>query len=142
MNKLIKEALIQHEEINKTVSFYVKLPDTISNKDVEDMREFLDISITEHFKFEEKEIFPALLEKGSEKEKQLIQTLGDQHKEILATLVKYKKNLFDNFEQQSQEEKKHSFMSIAENLLEVIITHAALEDKELFPAFIKYVPEK
>ncbi|MCI5142739.1 MAG: hypothetical protein D3909_13650, partial [Candidatus Electrothrix sp. ATG1] len=93
MDKLTREAH-EHGRIIESLAFFEKFLKTITSDATENyterLHQFCNEYIVQHFKFEELEVFPIILQKGSSKEKEFIKELQDDHKRILTSLVEFK----------------------------------------------------
>lgn len=90
MDKLTK-AYLDHGMISEEMTFFKKFVEGIDADEVENylsrLRTFSEEYITNHFRFEEEEIFPMILKYGNEKEKKMVHMLKDDHVTILKNLI-------------------------------------------------------
>jgi len=141
MDKLTREAH-EHGKILESMVFFENFLKTITSDDAENytvrLHQFSDEYIVQHFKFEEEELFPAILQKGSPEERAFIKELQDDHKQILASLAEFKKiiSLYDP--QPPTKEQVKEIINSSEAVISQILIHARKEDKRLFPALKKY----
>jgi hemerythrin-like domain-containing protein len=141
MDKLTRE-VNEHGKILEAMVFFDKFFKTITSDDVENyterLHQFSDEYIVQHFEFEEKEIFPFILQKGSPEERGLIEELQDDHEQILASLAEFKEiiSLYDH--QPPTREQVKNIIKSSETVINHILVHARKEDKRLFPALKKY----
>jgi hemerythrin-like domain-containing protein len=140
MDKLTRETH-EHGKILESMVFFEKFLKTITSDDAENytvrLHQFSDEYIVEHFKFEEEDIFPVILHKGSSEEREFIEELEEDHKRILASLAEFKEIISLYEPRPSKEQVKEIIRSI-EALISQILVHARKEDKRLFPALKKY----
>ncbi|CAK8720555.1 MAG: hemerythrin domain-containing protein [Candidatus Electrothrix sp. AW2] len=139
MDKLTREAC-EHGKIIESMVFFENFLKAITNNDVENylekLHKFSDEYIVDHFRFEEQEVFPLLLEQGSAEEKKFVQELLEDHEQILASLAEFKKTISSCSTKPNREEIKHIIKS-SETVVSKIILHARKEDKRLFPVLKK-----
>lgn len=139
MDKLTREAR-EHGKIRELMVFFNNFLKAITNNDIENYSEqlhkFSDEYIVDHFRFEEQEVFPLILEQGSAEEKKLIKELLEDHEQILTFLAEFKKTISSCSPKPNKEEVKHIIKS-SETVVSKIIRHARKEDKKLFPALKK-----
>lgn len=141
MDKLTREAH-EHGKILESMVFFEKFLKTITSDDAENyterLHQFSDEYIVQHFNFEEQEIFPLILQKGSSEEREFIEELQDDHKQILASLAEFKEiiSLYDP--QPPTKEQVKEIIKSSEAVISQILVHARKEDKRLFPALKKY----
>ncbi|MCI5166946.1 MAG: hypothetical protein D3903_12850 [Candidatus Electrothrix sp. GM3_4] len=135
MDKLTK-AYLDHGMISEEMTFFKKFVEGIDADEVQNylkrLRRFSDEYITNHFRFEEKEIFPMILKHGDEKEKRMVQRLQEDHVKILKKLAQFMKEVasYGGLPTEQQIEK---IMLSSRELLEMILVHARKEDIQLFP---------
>ncbi|MCI5219574.1 MAG: hemerythrin domain-containing protein [Candidatus Electrothrix sp. LOE2] len=140
MDKLTRETH-EHGKILESMVFFEKFLKTITSDDAENytvrLHQFSDEYIVEHFKFEEEELFPAVLHKGSSEEREFIEELQEDHKRILVSLAEFKE-IISLYEPRPNKEQVKEIIRSSEALISQIIVHARKEDKRLFPALKKY----
>lgn len=140
MDKLTRETH-EHGRILESMVFFEKFLKTITSDDAENytvrLHQFSDEYIVEHFKFEEEELFPAVLHKGSSEEREFIEELLEDHKRILVSLTEFKE-IISLYEPRPNKEQVKEIIRSSEALISQIIVHARKEDKRLFPALKKY----
>jgi len=136
MDKLTREAQ-EHGEIFESLIFFEKLIPVLSDKNIEKFKSFLDEHAEDHFEFEEKEIFPIILDKGTNEEKNLIEELQSQHKEILDMINQLDK-LVSTHGASSSGNNKEKIMKLNTKIIESLLAHARKEDTDIFPIFKKY----
>lgn len=140
MDKLTRE-IHEHDQIIEAMAFFENFLKAITSDDVEDylsrLHQFSDEYIVEHFKFEEQEIFPLILQQGSSAEKAFIRELQEDHRQILASLAEFIKVISSYRDQPDKEEVKNIIKS-SETVVSQVILHARKEDENLFPALKKY----
>uniref|UniRef100_UPI004057A9C6 hemerythrin domain-containing protein n=1 Tax=Candidatus Electrothrix sp. TaxID=2170559 RepID=UPI004057A9C6 len=140
MDKLTRE-IHEHEQIVEAMAFFENFLKTITNNDVEHylerLHKFTDEYIVEHFRFEEQEIFPLILQQGSSEEKAFIEELQEDHRKILDALAEFITVISSYREHPNKEEVKNIIKS-SEIVVSQVILHARKEDKKLFPALKNY----
>ncbi|MCI5189518.1 MAG: hypothetical protein D3905_06910, partial [Candidatus Electrothrix sp. AS4_5] len=81
MDKLTK-AYLDHGMISEEMTFFKKFVQGIDADEVEHylskLRKFSEEYIVNHFKFEEEEIFPLIIQYGNEKERKMVQLLQQE----------------------------------------------------------------
>ena len=140
MDKLTREAH-EHGKILESISFFEKFLKVVTRDDAENyiprLYRFADEYVVQHFKFEEQELFPAILQKGSAEERHFIGELLEDHKHILTSLKKFKESI-SVYEPQPDKEQVKEIIKSSETVINEILAHARKEDKRLFPALKKY----
>ena len=140
MDKLTREAR-EHDKIVESIIFFEKFLKVITSNDAENyiprLYRFADEYVVQHFKFEEQELFPAILRKGSSEERYFIGELLEDHKHILTSLERFKESI-SVYEPQPNKEQVREIIKASETVISEIIAHARKEDKLLFPALKKY----
>ena len=140
MDKLTREAH-EHGRILESIVFFEKFLKTITSDDAENytvrLHQFSDEYIVEHFKFEEEQLFPAVLHKGTSEERAFIKELQDDHERISASLTEFKQ-IISLYEPRPNKEQVKEIIKASEALISQILVHARKEDKRLFPALKKY----
>ncbi|MCI5166935.1 MAG: hemerythrin domain-containing protein [Candidatus Electrothrix sp. GM3_4] len=140
MDKLTRETH-EHGNILESMFFFENFLKTITSDDAENytvrLHQFSDEYIVQHFEFEEQEIFPLILQKGSSEEKEFIEELQDDHEQILAYLAEFKE-IISLYEPRPNKEQVKKIIRSSEALISQILVHARKEDKRLFPALKKY----
>ena len=141
MDKLTREAH-EHGKILESMVFFEKFLKTITSDDAENytvrLHQFSDEYIVEHFEFEEQEIFPLILQKGSSEEKEFIEELQYDHDQILASLAEFKEIISLHDPQPPTKEQVKKIIKSSETVISQILVHAQKEDERLFPALKKY----
>jgi hemerythrin-like domain-containing protein len=131
----------EHDKILESMVFFEKFLKTITSDDAENytvrLHQFSDEYIVEHFKFEEEELFPVILHKGSSEEREFIEELQEDHKRILVSLAEFKE-IISLYEPLPSKEQVKEIIKSSEALINQILVHAGKEDKRLFPALKKY----
>jgi iron-sulfur cluster repair protein YtfE (RIC family) len=141
MDKLTREAH-EHGKIIESMVFFEKFLKTITSDYAENyterLHQFSDEYIVQHFNFEEQEIFPFIIQNGALEEREFIEELQEDHKQILASLAEFKKiiSLYDP--QPPTKEQIKKIINASEVVISQILVHARKEDKRLFPALKKY----
>ncbi|MCI5120772.1 MAG: hemerythrin domain-containing protein [Candidatus Electrothrix sp. AUS4] len=140
MDKLTREAH-EHGKILESIVFFEKFLKVITSNDAENyiprLYRFADEYVVQHFKFEEQELFPTILKKGSAEERHFIGELLEDHKQILTSLERFKESI-SVYEPQPNQEQVKEIIKSSEVVISEIIAHARKEDKRLFPALKKY----
>lgn len=137
MDKLTK-AYLDHGMISEEMTFFNKFVEGIDADAVDDylekLRKFSEEYIVQHFRFEEKEVFPLILKYGNEKEKKMIRVLQNDHISILNTLDAFMKKVA-SYGAHPTEKEIEEIMHSSRELLEMVLLHARKEDAHLFPNF-------
>ena len=140
MDKLTKEAQ-QHGEIFESMTFFKKSLEAFTNGEAPDyikkLQKFIDEYIVAHFEFEEKELFPTILESGVPKEKHLIRELQIEHVQALDKVDQFK-DFISSYGCQPERDQVKEIMDQSRGIIEMILMHARKEDIELSPLLKKY----
>ncbi|MCI5159337.1 MAG: hypothetical protein D3906_13060 [Candidatus Electrothrix sp. AUS1_2] len=140
MDKLTREAH-EHDKILESIVFFEKFLKVITSDDAENyiphLYRFADEYVVQHFKFEEQELFPVILRKGSSDERHFIGELLEDHKHILVLLEMFK-DVISVYEPRPDKEQVKEILRSSEAVITQILAHAQKEDKRLFPALKKY----
>ena len=135
MDKITREAK-EHDDIMEFIAIYQGALAEISYRGpwnrIKELHNFLNDRIPPHFEFEEKEIFPSLMEKGMDKEKRLVQELLTEHTQIRDKLAKFD-TLLSEYSSPPKEEETYKLSKKVNEILITILEHAQAEDKKLFP---------
>jgi DUF438 domain-containing protein len=135
MDKLTK-AYLDHGMISEEMTFFKKFVEGIDADEVENylsrLRKFSEEYIINHFRFEEEEVFPLILNYGNDKEKKLIQMLQDEHVKILKKLAEFMEKVA-SYRAHPTEEEVEEIMLSSRAVLEMVLLHARKEDTHLFP---------
>lgn len=140
MDKLTREAH-EHGKILESIVFFEKFLKVITSDDAETyipgIYKFADEYIVQHFRFEEQQLFPIILQKGSSEEKDLIAELQRDHEQILDSLREFKA-ILSLYEPQPNKVQVKKIIQSSEAVISEIISHARKEDDRLFPLLKKY----
>lgn len=140
MDKLTREAQ-EHGEVFEKLTLFKKfvsvLPSGSVTDWIRDFREFLEGYVVDHFRFEEDELFPAVLAIGMDKEKDFIQDLQQEHIRVLDKVGQFK-DLSSKCGSEPDEKQINELVSLSSQIIEMITKHAHKEDNGLFPLFKKY----
>jgi iron-sulfur cluster repair protein YtfE (RIC family) len=135
MDKLTK-AYLDHGMISEEMTFFKKFVEGIDADEVENylskLRKFSEEYITKHFKFEEEEIFPLIIQYGNEKERKLVQLLQQDHIKILKELEGFMEQVASYGAHPTEKEIEEIMLS-SRAILEMVLLHARKEDTCLFP---------
>ena len=135
MDKLTK-AYLDHGMISEEMTFFKKFVEGIDADEVENylkrLRKFSNEYIVEHFRFEEQEIFPLILQYGNEKEKEMVLMLQEDHIKILEKLTQFMEEVA-SYGTHPIEKEVEKIMVSSRALLEMVLVHARKEDAHLFP---------
>ncbi|CAK8723645.1 hypothetical protein KKHLCK_13080 [Candidatus Electrothrix laxa] len=141
MDKLTRE-VHEHGKILESIVFFDKFLKTITSDDAENyttrLHQFSDEYIVQHFDFEEKEIFPLILQQGSPEEKGFIEELQNDHEQILASLAEFREIIALYDPQPPTREQVKNIIKSSEAVISQILVHARKEDKRLFPLLKRY----
>lgn len=140
MDKLTRE-VHDHGKILEAMAFFENFLKTITSDDAENysarLCQFSDEYIVQHFKFEEQEIFPIILQKGSSEEKRIIKELQEDHGQILTSLAEFK-GVISSYNPQPNKEEVKEIIKSSEAVVSQVIVHARKEDNRLFPLLKRY----
>ena len=140
MDKLTREAH-EHGKILESMVFFDKFLETITSDDADNytvrLHQFSDEYIVQHFKFEEQELFPVILQKGSSEERKFVEELQSDHEQILVSLAEFKA-IVSSYDPQPDKEEVKKIIKSSEVIINQILAHTRKEDKRLFPALKKY----
>ena len=140
MDKLTREAH-EHGKILESMVFFDKFLETITSDDADSdtvrLHQFSDEYIVQHFKFEEQELFPVILQKGSSEERKFVEELQSDHEQILVSLAEFKA-IVSSYDPQPDKEEVKKIIKSSEVIINQILAHTRKEDKRLFPALKKY----
>ena len=135
MDKLTK-AYLDHGMISEEMTFFKKFVQGIDADEVEHylskLRNFSEEYIVNHFKFEEEEIFPLIIQYGNEKERKMVQLLQQEHIKILKKLEEFMEQVASYGAHPTKKEIEEIMLSSRE-VLEMVLLHARKEDTCLFP---------
>lgn len=135
MDKLTK-AYLEHGMISEEMTFFEKFVQGIDADEVENylsrLRQFSEEYIVNHFRFEEEEIFPLIIQYGNEKERKMVQFLQQDHIKILKKLEEFMRQVASYGAHPTKEEVEKIMLSSRE-VLEMVLAHARIEDTHLFP---------
>ncbi|MCI5133735.1 MAG: hypothetical protein D3920_01420 [Candidatus Electrothrix sp. AW2] len=135
MDKLTK-AYLDHGMISEEMTFFKKFVQGIDADEVEHylskLRKFSEEYIVNHFKFEEEEIFPLIIQYGNEKERKMVQLLQQEHIKILKKLEEFMEQVASYGVHPTKKEIEEIMLSSRE-VLEMVLLHARKEDTCLFP---------
>ncbi len=93
--------------------------------------EFLKKYFYDHFMFEEKKLFPALVKRvGGAQLKQLVQELYKEHEEMLAKVSKIREAL-------REDRVDRETFSLVKEVFNQLLEHAGKEDDEMLPVLQK-----
>jgi len=110
---------------------------SFSDADIKKFEKFLDDYIPEHFKFEEKEIFPVILKNKTQEEKALVQELKNQHNQI-SDMIGQLKELISKYGLQASKDQMDNLMVLKIKIIEELLAHASEEELKLLPLLKKY----
>jgi hemerythrin-like domain-containing protein len=140
MDKLTREAH-DHGRIVESIVFFEQFLKTITSNEIpnytERLHQFSDEYIVQHFSFEEKEVFPILLDRGDAQEKKLVQELQEDHAMILHFLAEFREIVF-SFGPHPNTGQVKKIITSSETMITAVLAHTDKEDKKLFPALQKY----
>ena len=139
MDKITRDAK-EHGQIFEMMTLFKKViemsvPDVGRDK-LKDLRKFFEEDLVSHFDFEEKDLFPIMLEKGTREEKELIRGLQQEHIDMLGKIDQFKE-LASKYDFLSAEEKLE-LVKLSSAIMKAMPPHANKEDNKLFPILKKY----
>jgi hemerythrin-like domain-containing protein len=135
MDKLTRMAS-EHRVVSEAVTFYEQSLRMLYSH-TEDFKQFLNEYIVAHFKFEEEDIFPLILEKGAQPEKTFIEELEREHSHLLDMVDQFN-NLISKYGVEPTGEPYNEVVDLSRRIIETTISHASREDLELLPILKKY----
>jgi len=135
MDKLTK-LVLEHGEIAESIALYEKSLPAFSSY-TENFIQFLDEYIAKHFKFEEEEIFPLILKKGTPQEKAFIEEFEKEHRQVL-DIVNQFYSLVSKYGTQPSGAPYNELRDLIKKIIQATLAHANREDLELFPLLKKY----
>lgn len=141
MDKLTKAAE-QHGEVFEMMVIFEKAVNEISDVDspehVSNLNNFFDNNIVTHFEYEEKEIFPVVLEKGTEDEKDVVNRLKKDHVRLFEKIDQFK-GLIAKYGTYPEDEKVAEISDLGKEIITETIEHGRYEDTDLYPKIKKYL---
>ena len=141
MDLLLKEAQ-EHERIAEALTFFERSYPLITEKKdhvkLVALGKFLKDYLVDHFKYEEEEIFPVLLEQGQPDEKQFVRSLQLDHVKILAAADSFFA-LLERTSATAGQEKFDSLAALGREVVSQTLCHATREDSRLFPMIQEYL---
>lgn len=139
MDKLIQEAK-DHGAISESLAFFRQALDKLNAKGISymcDLEKFLCEYVIRHFRFEEEQLFPKILEKGTKEEKDFIQELLREHAKI-TDIVKQFKQLISQYGLAPDNEQMIKYIKLNRQIINLMLAHTREEDIALFPILKKY----
>ncbi|MDD5730782.1 MAG: hemerythrin domain-containing protein [Candidatus Omnitrophica bacterium] len=133
MDKLLKLAE-EHGEIFEALTFFKKAMSVISREQtpgqIDDFNKLFRSDVAAHFKFEENQVFPAVLKGADLRVKKIVRDLQRDHIDILEKL-----DLFQDRASRpaSGYEDLDKTAGVAKEIIAMAIKHARKEDTQLFP---------
>jgi len=136
MDKLTKLAL-EHGQVFETLAFFKETMFLVNaqkkpQKCIADLNKFFDEYVIKHFKFEEEEIFPAVISSGTQEEKGIVRSLQREHIDILEKLDQFK-DLILKFYLGQDESRIQEALNLSKEIIEMVLKHARREDGSFFP---------
>ncbi|OGS39296.1 MAG: hypothetical protein A2551_06980 [Elusimicrobia bacterium RIFOXYD2_FULL_34_30] len=134
---IIEKLIAGHHEVKERVDILSKVVKTLDSDafiwdNVLKISSFFDKEVKEHFKLEEKVLFP-IMKKVLPKEKQeILKEIELEHKPILKMLEEFKK-IAEKHSNLSSRLIRENFIAISHDIIENLIAHARKEDENLFP---------
>ena len=134
------EGITGHQKVSEFLTFYREALKAASygnpSGQVDRLKDLMT-PIRPHFEFEEREIFPAIIKKGSDEHKKLVEALKVEHVDILGKLDKFDSSVRSIGENPDYSEV-HTVLESGKGLVGIIQEHALKEDNELFPHLKDY----
>lgn len=135
MDKLTKLSC-DHSYLSERMAFFEKLVEAIESNDltryIAKIQFFIDEYIVNHFKYEEENIFPLIIQHGSPEEKAMVQELQQEHAQILSELDIFKERLL-RYDSSLSEKDVEEIIQASRGIVKMILLHAQKEDDQLFP---------
>jgi iron-sulfur cluster repair protein YtfE (RIC family) len=143
MDKITKLAQ-DHGEIFETLAFFnesiskITLDDKKSSDEcVANLNTFFGKQLSEHFKYEENEIFPLVLSIGKAQEKHLVRELQHEHIDIMEKVDEIKDLIISmGYPDKCDKSRLEELVKLNKTAIETILKHARKEDSQLYP-FLK-----
>lgn len=131
----LKRLIKDHEEISEYLENLKEVLDFPPEKKtwdkIKSMEDFFQRNVTNHFKFEEEVIFPALLSGFATQETiKLILELQREHGGILNELEKFQKI---TSKMSLDSETSEELQAVSKKIIDNLLDHAKKEDKKLLP---------
>ena len=131
----------EHDEHGRIISLLIESLDNPSGGGAPyagKLKEFIDGYLLGHIEFEENELFPTLLEVGSQKEKKLVKELKQEHIQLLNDIKQFN-DLFSSLDYQLKKtvriKEAHWY---SKKIIYTVRQHARKEDRELLPIIVKH----
>jgi hemerythrin-like domain-containing protein len=135
MDKLTK-LCFDHSYLSERMAFFEKLIEAIESNDlksyIKKLHFFTEEYIVNHFKFEEEQIFPMIIQHGSQEEKKMVQELHLEHAQILGELDTFQKKLL-HYDSSISKKDVEEIVQASRGIVKMILLHAQKEDEQLFP---------
>lgn len=135
MDKLLRESA-DHGKIYESLTVFEKSMISYAGS-IYEFSDFIDTYIRDHFQFENKELFPIVIENGTQKEKDLIQELQKEHHAILITCQQFNK-LITQYGVQLTGKQFNDANKIQKEIIASMLEHTNKEDDKLFYILQKY----
>ena len=135
MDKLLRESQ-EHGKIYESLTIFEKSLSSYSGS-VQEFKDFIDTYIKDHFQFENNELFPIVIQNGTQKEKSLIQELQNEHHAILITCKQFNKLIAQHGAQLTGTKFKE-IQEVQKQIIESMLIHTKKEDDKLFLVLQKY----
>jgi len=101
---------------------------------------FFRKELREHMELEEKVLFPVMKKALPAKEQAILKQILAEHAPILKKLNESER-LFGNFSKEPSQQLKESLLASYIHVMDLILSHAKLEDERLFPLVSRYFGE-
>jgi hemerythrin-like domain-containing protein len=131
-----------HREIAESLAFLEAFLEAFTKgqapRYAEKARKFYSEYIVEHFRWEEDELFPSVVDKCDAGERKLIEELKNEHPRILSKVAAFSDQVTA---WQPEPGRGHVLEITSANtaLFQMLMAHARKEERRLFPILRKYV---
>jgi hemerythrin-like domain-containing protein len=130
-----------HEKVSEFLEDMRQVMNFLHDKEawskVKPIEDFFQQNIIDHFEFEEKKVFPAILSKVATPESiRLILELQREHGIILAKLEEFQR-IVSNSVIPLDEEKSAELNLVARKIIDILLIHASKEDDNILPVLEK-----
>ncbi len=134
----LKRVIVDHEKVSEYSENLSAIREILHTKEVWDritpVVDFLKRNVSDHFEFEERVVFPAILsEIGTPEARELILELQEQHETMLKELQRFRKMVPDNAVPSLDRKTNVRLYGIVRSITDALLKHASKEDDELLP---------
>jgi len=139
---VIEKLVAGHRSVLERKEFMDKLSAVLKNEPdfwehASAVETFFKNELREHFRLEEKVLFPVLEKAVSPKEKPILQQILAEHAPILQKIAASER-IFAEYSARHTQELKESLLASYIHIMEAALPHAKKEDELLFPLIKQY----